>query len=95
MFTNDFSSTTFPLKVFIELPDGTLRDRDGDHVESLITDPEKVVRVRFHQYVTATIGMSILEGYDADCWEAHWAAGLRGESGHWPEPGDLILSSPE
>ncbi|EDR00509.1 uncharacterized protein LACBIDRAFT_334135 [Laccaria bicolor S238N-H82] len=32
------------------------------------------------------------EAYDADRWEAHWAAGLRGEAGHWPEPEDLILS---
>lgn len=92
-YSGDFSSITFPMKLFIELPDETLPDRDEENVESLITDPEKVGRVGYHQYVTATIGMCIPEGYDADCWEAHWAAGLRGESGHWPEPGDLILSS--
>ena len=37
--------------------------------------------------------MRIPEAYDAGCWEAHWAAGLRGEAGHWPEPGISFLPS--
>ena len=67
----------------------------GEDVEFLVSDPDFVRDIGYDPHHVTVIGMRITEAYDADCWEAHWAAGFRGEAGHWPEPGDLILSSPE
>ena len=76
--------------MLFEVPDWTLR---GEDVESLMNDECDFVRsLGYDSPHLTVIGMRIPEAYDADCWEAHWAAGLRGEAGHWPEPGDLISS---
>ncbi|KIJ99155.1 hypothetical protein K443DRAFT_8654 [Laccaria amethystina LaAM-08-1] len=85
---------TFPtnLNVLIEVPDMTLR---GEDVESLMNDRDFVRNLGYDPHHVTVIGMRIRDAYDAHCWEAHWAAALRGEAGHWPEPGDLILSSRE
>jgi hypothetical protein len=94
LFSGALGPFTFPtnLNVLIEVPDMTLR---GEDVESLMNDRDFVRNLGYDPHHVTVIGMRIRDAYDAHCWEAHWAAALRGEAGHWPEPGDLILSSRE
>ena len=76
--------------MLIEVPDWTLRRED---VKSLLRNKCDFVKsLGYDPHHLTVIGMRIPEAYDADCWEADWAAGLRGEAGHWPELGDLTLS---
>lgn len=80
--------------MLIEFPDWT--PVRGDDVESLMpvnhSAYDYVRNLGYDSHHLIVICMRNPEAYDADRWEAHWAAGLRGEAGHWPEPEDLILS---
>jgi hypothetical protein len=67
----------------------------GGDAESLMNDPDFVRSLGYDLQFVTVVGVGTTDTYDTDCWEAHWAAALRGEAGHWAEPEDLILSSCE
>lgn len=68
------------LKVFIEVPHRIL----GRKVLEVLINDRNIVRDMGYdpQHVTV-VGIGIPEAYDADCWEDHWEADVKGEHGHW------------